>query len=143
MKKLSIFVLFCAALLFSSCSDSATAPAGGDPFGGGGGGGGGTGNVTFTVSVIQDQQSQDYYFEFKPSTNITFTGGTGSCPAANINNQQITGDGTSIFSSTSPLYVGPVTNIVQNGQQWSFNLKGKIGSSTGAAYDVNVNYTIP
>jgi hypothetical protein len=141
MKKLSIFVLFFAALFFSSCGDDA-APTGGDPFGGGGGGGG-TGNVTFTVSVVQDQQSQDYYFEFKPSANITFTGGTASCPAANVNNQQITGDGTSIFSSTSPLYVGPVTNVIQSGQQWSFNLKGKIGSTTGEAYDKNVNHTIP
>jgi hypothetical protein len=143
MKKLSIIVLFCSALLLSSCSDDAAPTGNGGGFGGpGGGGGGGNGNVAITVGLIQNQQSGDYYFEFKPSTGVTVTTITGNCAAAGVNNQQIPGDGTTVFTGTDPFYVGPVTNLVASGQQWSFNIKGKIGSSTGTAYDVNASCNV-
>ncbi len=139
MKKLTIFLLFCGALLISSCSDDA-APTGSGGFGGPGGGGGGTGNVTYTVAVVQDQQQQ-YFFEFKPSTGATVESITGNCAAAGVNNETVQGDGTTVYSSTSPAYIGPVTNLAQ-GQQWTFVIKGKVGSSTGAAYTANASLNL-
>lgn len=137
MKKLSIFVLFCAALFFSSCGDDA-APTGGDPFGGGGGGGGGT--VTITVALVQDAQ-QNYHFQFTPSAAVTVNTVTANCAAAGVSNAQVQGDGTTVFNNTSPFTVGPVTGLAA-GQVWTFTVTGKLGSSTGTAYTTNTNFTV-
>jgi hypothetical protein len=137
MKKIFSLFLIISALIAFSCSDDATGPGGGGLGGGGNGGGG----VTFTISIVQDA-NQDRYFEYKPSTAVVLNSITANCAAANVNNETITGDGTTVYSSTSPIYVGPLT-VVATGQQWAFNIKGKLGSSTGTAYDVTTNYTIP
>jgi hypothetical protein len=140
MKKLFSLFLLISALISFSCSDDATGPTTGG-IGGGIGGGGTTGGVTFTVSVVQDNQQQ-LFFEFKPSVDAVINSITANCAAANVNNDQVTGDGTTVFNANNPAYVGPLTIIAQ-GQQWTFNFKGKLGSSTGTAYDVTTNYTIP
>lgn len=139
MKKLTIFLLFCGALIISGCSNDG-APTGTGGFGGLGGGGGGTGNVSYTVAIVQDQQQQ-YFFEFKPSTGATVESITGSCPEAGINNETVQGDGTTVYTQNSPAYVQTPNNI-QQGQKWTFVIKGKVGSSTGAAYTANATLNI-
>lgn len=137
MKKFFFLFLMMGVLLVVGCSDNATAPAGG---GGLGGGGGTTGSVTYTVSLAQDQQQQ-YFFEFKPSVDAVITTITGNCAAAGINNEQVTDDGTTVYNANNPAYVGPITVLAQ-GQQWTFTIVGKIGSSTGAAYTATANFTV-
>lgn len=136
MKTFFFLFLMMGVLLVVGCSDNATAPTGG----GFGGGGGNTGGVTYTVSLAQDQQQQ-YFFEFKPSVDAVITTITGNCAAAGINNEQVTDDGTTVYNANNPAYVGPITVLAQ-GQQWTFTIAGKLGSSTGAAYTVTANYTV-
>ncbi len=133
MKKLSIIFMLLIAVAFSSCSNST---------GGGviGPGGGGTGNITFTTSVVQDQQGSNY-FQYVPSEGVTLTTITASCPQLQITNEVVNGDGTTVFTPTNPLQVGPVQNLA-TGQQWTFVIVGKVGSSTGTAYSTTVNYTV-
>lgn len=137
MKKLfSLFIIISAVIAFS-CKDNSTGTTGGI---GGIGGGGGGGGVTFTVSLAQDNQQQ-YYFEFKPSTGVVITSITVNCAAAGVNNQNVPGDGTSVFNANQPAYIGPVTGLAV-GQKWDFTIAGKIGSSTGAAYSSTASLTI-
>jgi len=141
MKRIFTFLLAVLTVFaLMSCKDNATAPAGGGGLPGGGGGGGGTTNVTFTVGLAQDNQQQ-YYFEFKPSTAVVINSITANCPAAGVNNEQVPGDGTTVFDANNPAYAGPVNGLAQ-GQQWSFTIVGKVGSSTGAAYTSTANFTI-
>jgi len=151
MRKIIVTFIPIIFLLIWGCSSNNTGSNPTNPFGGGttigggntGGGnnGGGNGNVTFTVSVVQSQQQN--YFQFIPSTGVTLDMATASCAALNVNNQQVQGDGTTVFSNANPLWIGPVTYTLQTGQQWTFTLSGKIGSSTGQAYNSTATYTIP
>lgn len=136
MKKIFSLFLLIIVLLAFSCSDDATAPTNG----GGLGGGGTVGGVTYTVSLAQDNQQQ-YYFEFKPSVDAVINTITANCAAAGINNEQVTDNGTTVYNANNPAYVGPITVLAQ-GQQWSFTITGKIGSSTGTAYTVTANLTV-
>ena len=138
MKKFLSLFLILGFLALIGCSDDATAPNNGGGLGGGGNGGGG--GVTFTVSLAQDQQQQ-YYFEFKPSTAVVINTITANCAAAGVNNEQVTDNGTSVYDANNPAYVGPI-NVLAQGQQWSFTIAGKLGSSTGTAYSVTTNYTV-
>lgn len=138
MKKIFSLFLLISAIISFSCSDNATGPATGDL--GGIGGGGTGGGVTFTVAVVQDNQQQ-LFFEFKPSVDVVINTITANCPAANINNDQVTGDGTSVFNANTPAYVGPLTIIAQ-GQVWTFTITGKLGTSTGAAYTSTATHTV-
>jgi len=135
MKKIFSLFLILGALFAFSCSDDATSPNSG----GIGGGGGGTGGVTYTVTVAQDNQQQ-LFFEFKPSVDAVITTITANCAAANVNNEQVTDNGTTVYNANNPAYVGPITVLAQ-GQQWTFTIAGKLGSSTGTAYSVTANYT--
>lgn len=137
MKKIFSFFLVLIAFAFMSCGDDATGPNTGGIGGGGGTGGGG---VTFTVSLAQDQQQQ-YYFEFKPSTPVVINTITANCPAAGVNNEQVTDNGTTVYDANNAAYVGPITVLAQ-GQQWTFTIAGKLGSSTGTAYSVSANFTV-
>ncbi|MBK7500507.1 MAG: hypothetical protein IPI19_15825 [Ignavibacteriales bacterium] len=140
MKRVFSLFLIISALIAFSCSDDATGPSGGGLGGGGNGGGGG---VTFTVALVQDQQTQKYYFEFKPSTAVVVTSVTFNCAAAGVNNQQVPDDGTTVYTSTNPDYFEVVDpNILAQGQKWSFTIAGKLGSSTGTAYSVAANCDI-
>lgn len=137
MKKIFYFFLSLTLFLVIGCGDDATGPNTGAL---GGGIGGGGGNVTFTVNLAQDQQQQ-YYFEFKPSTPVVINTITANCPAAGINNEQVTDNGTTVYDANNPAYVGPITVLAQ-GQQWTFTIAGKLGSSTGTAYSVSANFTV-
>ncbi|MBE0551446.1 MAG: hypothetical protein IH619_03615 [Ignavibacterium sp.] len=139
MKKIFSLFLMISALIAFSCSDNATGPTTGG-IGGGIGGGGNTGGVTYTVSLAQDNQQQ-YYFEFKPSVDAVITTITANCAAANVNNEQVTDDGTTVYNANNPAYVGPITILAQ-GQQWTFTIAGKLGSSTGTAYSATANFTV-
>ena len=136
MKKIFSLFLIMGVLIVVGCSDNATGPT----TGGLGGGGGTTGGVTYTVSLAQDQQQQ-YFFEFKPSVDAVINTITGNCAAAGINNEQVTDDGTTVYNANNPAYVGPITVLAQ-GQQWSFTIAGKIGSSTGTAYSSTATFTV-
>ena len=139
MKKLFSLFLLISALISFSCSDDATSPNGG----GLGGGGTGGGSVTFTVVVVQNQQTQELFFEFKPDKDVVINSMTANCAAAGVNNQNITGfDGTTVYNANNPAYVGPVTVTLTSGQQWSFPIAGKLGSSTGTAYNVTATCNI-
>lgn len=136
MKKIfSVFIMISAFIAFS-CSDNATGPT----IGGGIGGGGNTGGVTYTVTLAQDNQQQ-YYFEFKPNVDAVINTITANCPAANVNNEQVSDNGTTVYNANNAAYVGPITVLAQ-GQQWTFTIAGKLGSSTGTAYSVTANYTV-
>jgi len=138
MKKIFSLFLIISALISFSCSDDAVGPNNG----GGLGGGGNNGGVTFTVSIVQDA-NQDKFFEFKPSVDIVINTITANCAAAGINNEQVTDNGTTVYSSTDPPYVKiPDPNILVKNQQWTFVIAGKLGSSTGTAYSVTANFTV-
>ena len=140
MKKLFSLFLLIIALISFSCKDDATGPGGG---GLGGGGGTGGGSVTFTVALVQDQQTQKYYFEFKPSVAVVINTITINCAAANVNNVQVTDNGTTVYTSTDMAYVEiPDPNVLAQGQQWTFTIAGKLGSSTGTAYSVTATCNI-
>jgi hypothetical protein len=80
-------------------------------------------------------------FTVKPSTAVTVTGYTISLPAQQLSDPY-QGDGTTVYQA-GQVYDVAEYNGVASGQQWTFNFKGKLGSSTGTAYDVTTNYTIP
>lgn len=143
MKRFFTFLLAALTVFaFISCKDNSTSPnnTGGIGGGGIGGGGGGGVNVSFTVALAQDNQQQ-YFFEFKPSTSVVINTITANCPAAGVNNEQVTADGTTVFTANDPAYIGPVSGLAQ-GQQWNFSLVGKVGSSNGASYTATANITI-
>ncbi len=138
MKNILVSVLFLVGALFLGCNNNSG--GGTDPFGNGGNGGngGGTGNVTVTVSLVQDNQQQ-YYFEFKPSTAVYITQIVANCAAAGVTNETVAvGD---VYSSTAPVDVGPVTGL-QVGQQWTFTTTGNEGSQQGTAFTANSNFTV-
>lgn len=78
---------------------------------------------------------------FKPSTSVVINTITANCPAAGVNNEQVTADGTTVFTANDPAYIGPVSGLAQ-GQQWNFSIVGKVGSSNGASYTATANITI-
>lgn len=139
MKRIFSLFLMLSALITFSCSDDAVSPNGGGGLGGGGGNGGG--GVTFTVTLQQIDQN-NYQFVFAPSTGVVINTITANCPAANINNEQVTGDGTTVFNTNDPAAVNVPANILAQGQVWAFTIAGKIGSSTGTAYSSTANHTI-
>lgn len=138
MKKFLVLFFALSFLAIIGCSDDTTAPTNSGGLGGGGNGGGG--GVTYTVALAQDNQQQ-YYFEFKPSVDAVINTITANCAAAGINNEQVTDNGTTVYNANNPAYVGPITVLAQ-GQQWTFTIAGKLGSSTGAAYTVTANFTV-
>jgi len=139
MKKLAIAVLFISSFYLVGCkSDTVTNPTGG---GIGGSGGGGTGNVTFTVSTAQGSQQDFTNFLFKPSVDVTVTTVVVSLPAQNFTFTETNPDPDVVFNTTDGFRIEDYQGVA-TGQQWTFKITGKIGSSTGQAYDVTVNYTI-
>jgi hypothetical protein len=136
MKKLFSLLLTGIILLFSSCSKDDD--KNNNPLNPGIGG-----NVTFTAALAQDDQ-QDLYFEFTPSANVVITSMSAQCLALNLN--ETVGDDEipdDIFGPNQPLYVGPITENLQQGQQWTFTMQGKVGSATGQAFSATTNFTVP
>lgn len=136
MKRIVLVILSVLSIhILSSCSEDSG--SGTSPFGGGGGTGGG--GVTFTVSTVQGQQGIS--FNFKPSTNVTVTQVTVRLPAQNFQDV-VQGNGTTVFDTQTGFTVGEYTGV-QSGQQWTFNIQGKIGNAQGQAYNKDVNFSIP
>ncbi len=143
MKKTVLaFLTIAVFMFFNSCSDNSGGGTSTDPFGGGigGGGTGGTGNVVFTIGHTQGQNG-GILFTAKPSVDVTVTEFTMNLPEQNLSDKY-QGDGTTVFKAGTVYSLEEYTGVA-TGQKWTFNFKGKIGSSTGTAYDVNSNYTIP
>jgi len=136
MKKLLTLIIVTFALFYSGCSND-SGGTGTDPFGPGGGG---TGNVTFTITVEQGQQGIN--FRLKPSQSITVTTITVSLPAQNFTDPITNPNPDEVFDTANGFVVGEYTGTA-SGQQWTFAVQGKIGSSTGTAYNVTSNFTIP
>jgi hypothetical protein len=142
MKKLYWITFILSAFIILSCSDNPVTTVEDGGIGGNTGGGGTTGTVTFQVSLVYDDQ-QNYYFEFKPSVDVVITLITVNCAAANVNNEQIQADGTTVYKNAEPAYIQiPDPNVLAQGQQWSFTIAGKIGTSTGTAYSVTASYVV-
>ncbi len=137
MKKIFISFLFLVLIAFVGCSNNDSSTTGTDPFGTGGTGGN-TGNVTVAVSIVQDNQQQ-YYFEFKPSTTVYITQIVGNCAAAGVTNETIAVGG--VYSNTAPVDIGPVT-VLQVGQQWTFTVTGNVGNQQGTAFTATSNFTV-
>ncbi|MBK9334099.1 MAG: hypothetical protein IPM96_17255 [Ignavibacteria bacterium] len=135
MKKIYLALTLVLAIIMSGCSSGGDGSSILNP-----GGGGGTGNVTFTTNVVQDQGV--IYFQFVPSTGVTLTKITANCPQAQISNEVINGDGTTVYTQAAPMLLNTTGVTLAQGQQWTFVIEGKVGSATGTAYTSNVNYTI-
>lgn len=141
MKYLALAVLFISSFYLIGCkNDTVTNPTGGG-IGGTGGGGGGTGNVTFTVTTSQGSQQDFTNFNFKPSTNVTVKTVVVSLPAQNFTFTETNPNPDEVFNTTDGFQIVDYQGVAA-GQQWTFKITGNIGSSTGQAYDVTVNYTI-
>jgi hypothetical protein len=138
MKKIFSLFLMLSALIAFSCSDNAVAPTGGGGIGGGGGGGG---SVTFTIGTKQGQQG-GIIFTFKPSANVTVTTATLRLPAQQYEDVLTNPDPNEVFTAQNVYDLDEYTGVA-TGQQWTFTFVGKLGSSSGTAYTVTANYTIP
>jgi hypothetical protein len=140
MKKLFSIFLVGVFLTFAGCSNDSGGSSTTDPFGGGGGGGGGgTGNVTVTVDLATDNDGS-VYFEFSPNPGATITQVVARCTAINVN-ETVPVTGGQVYTAANPLYIGPVTGLAA-GQQWTFTLTGNVGSTSGAAFTANSNFTV-
>ncbi|MFZ1322910.1 MAG: hypothetical protein WAT71_15240 [Ignavibacteria bacterium] len=139
MKSIYLVLSLFFALFLSSCgSDSST---GNNPFVPGGGGGG-TGNISYTITLVNDPNTNVPAFVLNPSANATITKVTVNCAAAGVNNEEFTGDGTTVYMPNAGPTISTQGITLANGQQWTFKIEGKEGSSTGAVYTANANYTI-
>lgn len=139
MKKIFLLVITGLFLTFVGCSDDSGGSTGTDPFGGGGGGGNNTGNVAIAVTIGQDNEG-NVYFGFKPNPSSVITQVVAVCTALSVN-QTVPVTTGELYSADNPLYIGPVQNL-QNGQQWTFTVKGNVGSTSGTAFTTTVNYTV-
>lgn len=139
MKRIFSLFLMMSALIAFSCSDDAVSPNGSGGLGGGGGNGGG--GVTFTMGTTAGQQGGTI-FTFKPSVDVTITTVTLKLPAQQFEDPLTNPNPTEVYTSQNTYEIDEYTGV-QSGQQWQFVFVGKLGSSTGTAYNVTVNYTIP
>ena len=133
---LTIFGLF----FFSSCKSSSNPTSSGGLGGNGGGGGGGTGSVTFTIS--QQPGTTGIFFYITPSAAVTIKTITVSLPAQPYTDPY-TGDGTTVFPANTAQKLNNEYTGVATGQKWVFVFTGNLGSSTGTAFNVTSNYTVP
>jgi hypothetical protein len=136
MKKLIFTFVSIIFIFFGGCGDDGGGTN--DPFGGGPGGG--TGSVTFTMGQRPGDQG-GIMFTVKPSTAVVVTEYTCSLAAQQFS-QTFPGDGTTVYQGNQVQDMAEFTGVA-SGQQWTFNVKGKLGSATGQAFDVNANYTVP
>ena len=137
MKRFFFLFLTISVLLVFGCKDNATGPTTGG-FGGGGTGGG----VTFTMGTTQGSQQGSTMFTLKPSVDVTITTITAKLPAQQFEDLLTNPTPDAVVSSQNTYELEEYTGV-QSGQQWEFVFVGKIGSSTGTAYTVTANYTIP
>jgi len=131
-------VLLFTGLSFIGCSED----GGTNPVGGGFGNNPGGGNVTFTVTSVNDPQQGTTNFAFKPSVDVTVTSIVVSVPAENFTYTETNPNPAEVFTAAEGFSLTGYTGVA-TGQQWTFQVKGNIGTANGQAYDVTVNYTIP
>jgi hypothetical protein len=106
----------------------------------GGGLGGGSGAVSFTVSLVQDPQTGEIYFEITPSTNVWVVSLRAASQAAQVDETFTVND---TAAGDDPLYLGPVADgILQQGQQWQFTIEGNIGNQQGQSFSVTSTFTV-
>jgi hypothetical protein len=141
MKRFFFLFLIMGVLLVIGCSDNATGPTNSGGLGGTGGGGN-TGGVTFTMGTTQGTQQGATMFTFKPSVDVTVTTVTLKLPAQQFEDPLTNPNPNEVYTSQNTYQIEEYTGV-QSGQQWQFVFVGKLGSSTGTAYNVTVNYTIP
>ena len=139
MKKFFFLLLMIGVLIVVGCKDNTTGPTTG---GFGGGGGGNTGGVTFTMGTTQGSQQGNTMFTFRPSTDITITSVNIKLPAQQFEDPLTNPNPNEVYNSQNTYQIEEYTGV-QSGQQWEFVFVGKLGSSTGTAYTVTTNYTIP
>jgi hypothetical protein len=132
----AVCTIFCL-LLFNSCKSSSNPT---DSGGIGGIGGGGGGSVTFTIST--QPGTTGIFFNITPTAAVTIKTITVSLPAQSYTDPY-TGDGTTVYPANTAQKLGTEYTGVATGQKWVFVFTGNLGSSTGTAFNVTSNYTIP
>lgn len=127
MNKILLFATFFLLFFYTGCKkDNPVSPV--------------TSSVTFTISTQPGTQGGTVMLA-APSVDVVITQVDVSVPAENFTDT-VQGDGTTVFPANQPAAIDEYTGV-QSGQQWVFRFQGKIGSSTGQAFDVSTNYTIP
>ena len=137
----SIFMILLMFILTSCKSDSSN-PTSTGGLGGGTGPGGGGGSVTFAMSTKAGPSQGGTLFVITPSAAVVITSLTISLPAQNLSDP-FTGDGTTVFPANQAQTLSQEYLGVATGQKWVFVFTGKLGSSTGTAFTVTSNFTIP
>ena len=131
----AVCTIFCL-LLFNSCkSNSNTTDSGGI-----GGIGGGGGSVTFTISTQQGTQG-GIFFSISPSQAVVVKTINVSCTAAQVNDP-FSDNTNTVYPANTPQKLNQ-EYFVSTGQKWVFVFTGNLGSTTGTAFNVTTNYTIP
>jgi len=136
MKRILIAFLPLLFILINGCSNDSG--SGTNPFGAGGTTGG-SGNVAWTIG----QRAGDnggVMLTAKPSVAVTVTQVIVSVPANNFTDDPIQGDGQTVYQPGQFYDVQEYTGVT-TGLQFSIQFQGKVGSSTGTAYDVTSTYT--
>jgi hypothetical protein len=132
----SVFIIICF-FLFSSCKSNSSSPT---DSGGLGGPGGGGGSVTFTITQQAGTQG-GVFFSIAPSQAVVVKTINVSCTAAQVNDPY-TDNTNTVYPANTPQKLNQ-EYLVSSGQKWVFVFTGNLGSTTGAAYNVTTNYTIP
>jgi hypothetical protein len=136
----SIFTIICL-FLCSSCKDNSN-PTSTGGLGGTGGGGGGTGAVTFTISKGPGTTQNGTIFYAAPNTAVTITKYTINLPAQQLSDPYVTADPTIVYPANQAQNLAEYSGVA-TGQKWVFVFEGHLGTSTGTAFNVTSNYTIP
>ena len=134
----SVFTIFCL-FLFNSCSNNSGNPTGTGGGGGGVGGGGGGGSVTF--GITQAAGNTGIIFYATPSAAVVITNVNVSVPAAQYTKDFPDATGT-VYQANKAVEINEFTGVA-SGQKWVFVFTGKLGSTTGTAFSVTSNYTVP
>jgi len=134
----SLFVII-SLFLFNSCSNNSSPTSAGGGIGGGGGGGS---SVTFTITKGPGSTATSIYFFATPSTAVTITSYTISLPAQPLTDNYTTPDPTKVYPASQAQNLAEY-NGVATGQKWVFVFSGHLGTSTGTAFSVTSNYTVP
>ena len=131
----AVCTIFCL-LLFNSCKSNSNPT----DSGGIGGIGGGGGSVTFTISTQQGTQG-GIFFSISPSQAVVVKTINVSCTAAQVNDP-FSDNTNTVYPANTPQKLNQ-EYFVSTGQKWVFVFTGNLGSTTGTAYNVTTNYTIP
>ena len=134
MKQIAtIFLLFFAAIFYSSCGSDSNDSSGGLL------GPGGSNSISFTISGQGDPTN--YTFSATPSVDTKITRVIASAPAFNFADTIVIADPTQTFTGGTAYALDPYTGV-EAGQAWVFTFTGTV-ISNNEAYTVSTNYTVP